>query len=139
MDLGFFKPRLTNRVTSGTPIAPAFPAPVEVPFAALDWTVSPRFELGYRLPDGDGELRLAYRLLASSGVDIVPAPPNAMRTTRAMQNETTKPKEGMSAKDPSAANTPSAARARPGRPAASAVLQTRRKESGLGAAGGSRT
>jgi hypothetical protein len=38
-----------------------------VPMAALDWTVSPRFELGYRLPSGFGELDVAYRFLLTEG------------------------------------------------------------------------
>jgi hypothetical protein len=67
--LGLVKPHLTNRVTSGTPLDPVFPAPVQLPFPALDWTLSPRFELGYRLADGCGDVRLGYRFLASSGTD----------------------------------------------------------------------
>ena len=40
---------------------------VSVPMAALDWTVSPRFEAGYRLPSGFGELDIAYRFLLAEG------------------------------------------------------------------------
>lgn len=67
VELGLVKPRITNRVTSGAPISPAFSAPVEVPIASLDWTVSPRFELGYHLPEGRGDVRLGYQLLGTSG------------------------------------------------------------------------
>jgi hypothetical protein len=50
----------------------------------LDPAVSPRFELGYRLPDGWGSLELTYRFLASRGrnqlisgpEDVVQAPVN---------------------------------------------------------------
>jgi hypothetical protein len=40
---------------------------VHVPSADLDWTVSPRFELGYRFAAGWGELLLTYKFLATSG------------------------------------------------------------------------
>jgi hypothetical protein len=35
--------------------------------APLDWTVSPRFFLGYRLPSGFGEFAVAYRFLDTEG------------------------------------------------------------------------
>ena len=38
-----------------------------VPMATLDWTISPRFELGYRLPSGFGEFDIAYRFLLRRG------------------------------------------------------------------------
>jgi ankyrin repeat protein len=37
--------------------------------APLDWTVSPRFAVGYRLPSGFGEFSLGYRFLATQGAD----------------------------------------------------------------------
>ena len=40
---------------------------VSVPMAELNWTVSPRFELGYRLPSGFGEVDVAYRFLLAEG------------------------------------------------------------------------
>jgi hypothetical protein len=46
---------------------------VMVPMAALNWTVSPRFELGYRLPSGFGELDIAYRFLLTEGSGSTPA------------------------------------------------------------------
>lgn len=42
--------------------------------APLDWTVSPRFEVGYRLPSGFGEFSLAYRFLATQGSDSAELP-----------------------------------------------------------------
>jgi hypothetical protein len=51
---------------------------VRFPGNRLDPTVSPRFELGYRFPDGFGELRISYRFLDTKGSDIVlVAPPEA--------------------------------------------------------------
>jgi hypothetical protein len=46
---------------------------VSVPMATLNWTVSPRFELGYRLPSGFGELDVSYRFLAAEGIGSTPA------------------------------------------------------------------
>jgi hypothetical protein len=42
---------------------------VSLPSAALNWAISPRFELGYTLPSGFGEFLLAYRFLATDGSD----------------------------------------------------------------------
>jgi hypothetical protein len=44
---------------------------VSFPGNRFDPTVTPRFEIGYRFPDGFGELRLSYRFLDSSGSDNV--------------------------------------------------------------------
>ena len=41
--------------------------------APLAWTVSPRFELGYRLPSGFGEIDVAYRFLLAEGTGSMPA------------------------------------------------------------------
>jgi hypothetical protein len=43
-----------------------------LPSAPLNWTVSPRVFLGYRLPSGFGELSVAYRHLGSSGSTVAP-------------------------------------------------------------------
>jgi hypothetical protein len=49
------------------PIPAAAPLAISLPMAHLNWEVSPRFELGYRLPSGFGELDFAYRFLSASG------------------------------------------------------------------------
>ena len=46
---------------------------VNVPMATLNWTVSPRFEAGYRLPSGFGEFDVSYRFLLTNGVGTLPA------------------------------------------------------------------
>jgi hypothetical protein len=69
VDVGLVHPHVNNRVSSGSPVSPLAAGPVELPVAQLNWTVSPRFELGYRMPDGRGDLRLGYRFLASSGFE----------------------------------------------------------------------
>jgi hypothetical protein len=40
--------------------------------ATLDWTASPKFDLGYRFGDGLGEVILAYRFLISNGDRTLP-------------------------------------------------------------------
>ena len=44
---------------------------VQLPSGRLDWTVAPRVELGYRLPEGFGEIDLAYRFLGAHGTGTV--------------------------------------------------------------------
>ena len=43
-----------------------------VPMAPLSWTVSPRFEWGYRLPSAFGEIDVSYRFLAAHGSGTAP-------------------------------------------------------------------
>jgi hypothetical protein len=45
---------------------------VQLPSAQLDWTASPRVEVGYRLPEGCGAIVLAYRSLVAEGGDLLP-------------------------------------------------------------------
>jgi hypothetical protein len=40
---------------------------VQLPGGTLNWTAAPRIELGYRLPEGFGEIDLAYRFLGAQG------------------------------------------------------------------------
>jgi hypothetical protein len=47
---------------------------VSFPGNPLNATVTPRFELGYRFPDGFGELRLSYRFLDTRGSDTLVVP-----------------------------------------------------------------
>jgi hypothetical protein len=47
-------------------------APVALPSANLNWTASPRFEVGYRFGQAAGELVLSYRFLATSGSATTP-------------------------------------------------------------------
>jgi hypothetical protein len=45
---------------------------VALPAAHLDWTVSPRVFLGYRLPSGFGEFMVSYRHLGTVGSGVIP-------------------------------------------------------------------
>jgi hypothetical protein len=101
VDIGILKPHLVNELSLPVPVpitsAPGIPlgvppsvqaspgqnfftppmsiAPrsvtVGVDASHLNWTVSPRFEVGYRLPSGFGGISLAYRFLAAQGSDAV--------------------------------------------------------------------
>jgi hypothetical protein len=57
------KNKLVNTVSVGT----RAPNTVSLPSAELDWTMAPRFELGYRLPSGFGGFAISYRFLATEG------------------------------------------------------------------------
>jgi hypothetical protein len=59
---------------------------VIVPMAALNWTVSPRFEVGYRLPSGFGEVDVAYRFLMAEGTGSTANPIAAPDATAALQS-----------------------------------------------------
>jgi hypothetical protein len=62
--------------TGGLPITADF---IKFPGNGFDATVSPRFEFGYRFPDGFGELRLAYRFMDTRGSDtVLVSPPNSI-------------------------------------------------------------
>jgi len=47
---------------------------VQLPGGTLDWTAAPRIELGYRLPEGFGEIDLAYRFLGAQGTGTASGP-----------------------------------------------------------------
>jgi hypothetical protein len=66
-------------------------------------------------------------------------PPNAMIATRARQAAMTKPNLEMSKKETMAAIAPTAVSICPRIPEAIAVRETRKKECGLGGAGGTMT
>jgi hypothetical protein len=58
-----FKDRLNGMIALGNRPTDT----IHVPGAELDWTVTPRFEVGYRLPSGFGEFALSYRFLDTDG------------------------------------------------------------------------
>jgi hypothetical protein len=75
VDVGILKPHLKNQLSNAITVPLTFAdgstATVGLPAARLDWTVSPRFTVGYQLPSGFGGLALSYRFLASQGTDNV--------------------------------------------------------------------
>jgi len=67
VEMGLIRPHFANRLNGAVGLGGGRADVVAVPAADLDWTVAPRFELGYRIPDGAGELLLSYRFLISQG------------------------------------------------------------------------
>jgi hypothetical protein len=74
------RPSLNNRLAPDTPLVSG--TTHLVPSTNLSWTVSPTFELGYRLPDSQGLFALNYRFLVSegTGTQTVGAESFAVRT-----------------------------------------------------------
>jgi hypothetical protein len=71
VDLGILKPHLVNHLNNTLTFPDGSTTTVGVDPSHLNWTVSPRFEVGYRLPSGFGGISLAYRFLVAQGSDAV--------------------------------------------------------------------
>ncbi len=65
-ELGIVVPRMINNPRVAIPTVNG-PTALDVHTAPLDWTASPRLELGHRLCEGLGEFVAAYRFLGSEG------------------------------------------------------------------------
>jgi hypothetical protein len=74
VEVGIVVPHVKNRLTDTVTLGGMMPDTLHVPGAELNWTASPRFELGYRLPSGFGEFSVAYRFLASEGSESAIGP-----------------------------------------------------------------
>lgn len=70
VEAGAVVPHIRNELT-GTVSLLGFVDRFQVPAADLDWTVSPRIELGYRFAEGYGEALISYRTLRTDGLDTV--------------------------------------------------------------------
>jgi Legionella pneumophila major outer membrane protein precursor len=66
-ELDFVKPAVKNRLNGVVRFPDGSTNSVQVPQTSLDWTVAPRFELGYRFPDSFGDFSASYRFLISEG------------------------------------------------------------------------
>ncbi len=64
VETGAVVPHVKNRLTGQVPVG-ADIVTVHVPTGELDWTGPTRIELGYRFPEGFGELLVSYRSLVS--------------------------------------------------------------------------
>jgi len=67
VDAGFLKPHLLNHVSLPVTFPDGSSTQVGVNAVPLNWTVSPRVEIGYRLPTGFGGFALSYRNMTSQG------------------------------------------------------------------------
>jgi hypothetical protein len=72
VEIGILKPHVTGQLSGNVFFSDGSHDPVQLPNASLDWTVAPRFELGYRMAEGCGEFALSYRYLASDGRGDLP-------------------------------------------------------------------
>lgn len=67
LELTAASPYLSSVSQSGSAVAPPVPNPISPPVAPLDWTLMPRFTVGYRQAEGLGEWSASYRFLISQG------------------------------------------------------------------------
>ena len=74
LEFGIVGPHVKNKLNDTVQAGNRMPDTVALPSASLDWTVSPWFELGYRLPSGFGAFALGYRFLTSDGSETAPGP-----------------------------------------------------------------
>jgi hypothetical protein len=65
-EVGLVHPVVRNRITNDTPLQPSGDT-LTLPSAKLPWTVSPDFELAYRLPRSLGYVSLNYRFVIATG------------------------------------------------------------------------
>jgi hypothetical protein len=72
VDIALVAPHINNHLVAPVHIPGRGTDIVHVPQAELDWTAAPRFDVGYRLPEGCGEFLASYRLLVSEGTDNIP-------------------------------------------------------------------
>jgi hypothetical protein len=73
VELGVMLPHITNDAHDAVTVN-GVKSRVQLPGGTLDWTAAPRFELGYRLPEGFGEIALAYRFLGAQGTGTISGP-----------------------------------------------------------------
>ena len=71
VDIGILKPHLVNELSQPVTFPDGTSTTVGVSPSRLNWTVSPRVEVGYRLPSGFGGVAVAYRYLAAQGSESV--------------------------------------------------------------------
>jgi hypothetical protein len=69
VEIDLTQPVLKNKITNDQGVLPSGNM-LHVPRADLDLTVSPKFEIGYRLPDSSGLFAGSYRFLTSEGTNV---------------------------------------------------------------------
>jgi hypothetical protein len=70
VEVGILLPHVVNDMHDAVKVN-GVTSRVQLPGGGLDWTAAPRIELGYRLPEGFGEIDLAYRFLGAQGTGTV--------------------------------------------------------------------
>jgi hypothetical protein len=69
VEISALAPHFQNHLIGSLPIG-GITDTIHTPPAELGWTGSPRFELGYRLPENRGEFLLSYRSVVAEGNDV---------------------------------------------------------------------
>jgi hypothetical protein len=67
VEVGLIRAHFKNRLSGTVALTGGGTDTVAVGAADLDWTAAPRFDFGYRIPDGAGEILVSYRFLATDG------------------------------------------------------------------------
>ncbi|HLN26340.1 MAG TPA: Lpg1974 family pore-forming outer membrane protein [Gemmataceae bacterium] len=67
LELSVLGPHINNHLNGSVTVPGYYPDQIALPIAQLDWTGSPRFELGYRFADGWGAFLVSYRFLVTEG------------------------------------------------------------------------
>lgn len=71
VEVDVVKPFLKNRLTNTVDLGGGVTDRLRLANAELDWTGAPKFDLGYRLPQGFGGFLLSYQFLVSEGADPI--------------------------------------------------------------------
>jgi len=72
IDLDILIPHVNSTLAGSVNVGGLYTDAVQLPQAGLDWTVSPKLVLGYRLDQGLGEISIAFRSVSTSGTDFLP-------------------------------------------------------------------
>lgn len=67
LELDVLAPHIRNRLVGSVAVDGFEPDTIHLPTAGLDWAGSPRLELGYRFPEGLGEVLVSYKFLVTDG------------------------------------------------------------------------
>jgi Legionella pneumophila major outer membrane protein precursor len=78
LQFDFMKPVVTNHLLTVLPLNNNTNIDLSVPSHSLDWTLSPKLELGWHLPEKAGDVILSYRLLASEGTGSITSGPDTI-------------------------------------------------------------
>jgi hypothetical protein len=71
-DIGIMKAHLDTHLSTPAGFTGPAGGPITIGASPLDWLGVPEFSVGYRFSQGAGELRLSYRLVETSGTQMLP-------------------------------------------------------------------
>ena len=69
-------PHLFQSLSNGVAVGGTAPGSIRIPITLLDWTVSPRLEVGYRLSEGFGAFMLSWQYIGTTGTGSTPFGPD---------------------------------------------------------------